>query len=83
MKSARKITARGYPVTICGYITAGVLSRVRRGRHRGIFYVKPSTLVDESETKMDDSTKSAERPKSGRHTPYQPVNVWIKSEVLS
>lgn len=62
-------------------VKKGVL--MRQGRHRGIFYVQPSTIMDVSKREMDESTKSAERPKSGRHTPYQPVNDCTKSEVLS
>jgi len=83
MKSARKTTARGYPVTVSGYKTAGVLSRVRQGRRRGIFYVKPSTIVDESETEMDKSTKSVGRLPSDRGKPYQLINDCIGRGVLS
>ncbi len=35
---------------------------VRQGQRRGIFYVLPSTIVDASKTKMDESTKSARNP---------------------
>lgn len=48
-------------------VKKGVL--VRQGRRRGIFYVKPSTIVDESKTEMDESTKSAQHPKNGGREP--------------
>lgn len=48
-------------------VKKGVL--MRQGRRRGIFYVKPSTIVDESKTEMDEFTKSSQYPKNGGHEP--------------